>query len=251
MAAAQSPARGPRRRGRWTAEDIRRDLLCYAVTDRTWADGRTLPGMVRQALDGGATFMQLREKNLGHEEIVRVARQLAPLCAARDVPLVIDDDVEAAREAGVDGVHVGQSDMACERARAILGDDAIVGVSCQTVEQAVRAWNAGADYLGVGAMHPTATKPEAADVSWDELRHICSATPLPVVAIGGIDATNVRELRGTGVAGAAVVSAIFAAEDVAKATRELVESLRLQRGAFGAASLNGTGDGFLRGESIR
>ncbi|MGN0287075.1 MAG: thiamine phosphate synthase [Atopobiaceae bacterium] len=232
MAAAQSPACGPRRRGRWTAEDVRRDLLCYAVTDRTWAGGRTLPSMVRQALDGGATFMQLREKNLDHEGIVRMARQLAPLCAKQGVPLVIDDDVEAAREAGVDGVHVGQSDMACERARAILGDDAIVGVSCQTVEQAVRAWNAGADYLGVGAMHPTATKPEAADVSWDELRRICAATPLPVVAIGGVDASNVHELRGTGVAGAAVVSAIFAADDVTKATHELVQALNAQRDSF-------------------
>ena len=196
-------------------------MLLYAVTDRTWLGGRTLAECVQQAVDGGATFVQLREKEASHEEIAALARELLPICRKAGVPFVIDDEVEIAIEVGADGVHVGQDDMACERARALLGPDAIVGVSAQTVEQALDAQAAGADYLGVGALIPTPTKPDAVDVTFDELCAICAAVDIPVVGIGGLNKNTVEHLRGSGADGAAVVSAIFAADDCEAATREL------------------------------
>ena len=205
----------------WTRDDIRRSMLVYAVTDRAWLNGRTLAACVQQAIDGGATFVQLREKEASHDEIVALANELLPICRKAGVPFVIDDEVEIALEVGADGVHVGQEDMACERARAMLGPDAIVGVSAQTVEQALAAQAAGADYLGVGALIPTPTKPDAVDVTFDQLREICGAVDIPVVGIGGLNARTVDQLAGSGVDGAAVVSAIFAAEDCEVAAREL------------------------------
>lgn len=212
-------------RGAWRAEDIRRSMLLYAVTDRAWLAGRTLAACVREAVEGGATFVQLREKTAPHDEVLALARELVAVCHELGVPFVIDDDVEVALESGADGVHVGQSDMACEEARRILGPSAIVGVSAQTVAEARAAEAAGADYLGVGALHPTPTKPDAVDVTYDELRCICEAVSIPVVGIGGIDATTASELAGTGVAGGAVVSALFAAADVRAAAAELSREL--------------------------
>lgn len=211
----------PTARGSFSPEAIRRGMLLYAVTDRAWLDGRTLAGCVREAIAGGATFVQLREKDLTTEEIVAEAAEIIPVCRAAGVPFVIDDDVEAARRSGADGVHVGQSDTACAEARSALGPEAIVGVSAQTVEEALAAQAAGADYLGVGAMYGTPTKPDAVDVTFEELARICAAVDIPVTAIGGINARTMGSLAGTGVAGAAVVSAIFAAEDIEAATREL------------------------------
>ena len=206
---------------KWSLDAIRKSMLVYAVTDRAWLNGRTLAECVQQAVDGGATFVQLREKDASHDEIVRLANELLPLCRKAGVPFVIDDEVEIALEVGADGVHVGQDDMACERARAMLGPDAIVGVSAQTVGQALAAQAAGADYLGVGALIPTPTKPDAVDVTFDELRAICDAVDIPVVGIGGLNARTVAQLKGSHVDGAAVVSAIFAAEDCKAAAREL------------------------------
>ncbi|NJE81164.1 thiamine phosphate synthase [Olsenella sp. SW781] len=206
-------------------------MLLYAVTDRAWLDGRTLAGCVREAIAGGATFVQLREKDLTTEEIVAEAAEIIPVCRAAGVPFVIDDDVEAARRSGADGVHVGQSDTACAEARSVLGPEAIVGVSAQTVEEALAAQAAGADYLGVGAMYGTPTKPDAVDVTFEELARICAAVDIPVAAIGGINARTMGSLAGTGVDGAAVVSAIFAAEDIEAATREL---RRLAEAAVGS-----------------
>ena len=206
---------------KWSLDAIRKSMLVYAVTDRAWLNGRTLAECVQQAVDGGATFVQLREKDASHDEIVRLANELLPICRKAGVPFVIDDEVEIALEVGADGVHVGQDDMACERARAMLGPDAIVGVSAQTVEQALAAQAAGADYLGVGALIPTPTKPDAVDVTFDELRAICDAVDIPVVGIGGLNARTVAQLKGSHVDGAAVVSAIFAAEDCKAAAREL------------------------------
>ena len=205
----------------WSREDIRKSMLVYAVTDRAWLGGRSLVDCVQQAVEGGATFVQLREKEASHDEIAGLARELLPVCRAAGVPFVIDDEVEIALEVGADGVHVGQDDMACERARAILGPDAIVGVSAQTVEQALAAQAAGADYLGVGALIPTPTKPDAVDVTFEELRAICDAVDIPVVGIGGLNARTIGQLKDSGVDGAAVVSAIFAAEDCKAASREL------------------------------
>lgn len=212
-------------RGLWTPADIRRGMLLYAVTDSAWLHGRTLASCVREALAGGATFVQLREKHMSTDELVEEARTILPICREARVPFLIDDDVEAARLVGADGVHVGQSDTACAEARRILGPDAIVGVSAQTVEQAVAAEQAGADYLGVGALIPTPTKPDAVDVTPEELARICRAVGIPVVGIGGLHLSTVDILDGTGAAGAAVVSAIFAAEDIERDTRELAGKL--------------------------
>ena len=212
-------------RGPWTPEDIRRGMLLYAVTDSAWLHGRTLASCVREALAGGATFVQLREKHMTTDELVEEAKTILPICREARVPFLIDDDVEAARLVGADGVHVGQSDTACAEARRILGPDAIVGVSAQTVEQAVAAERAGADYLGVGALIPTPTKPDAVDVTPEELARICRAVGIPVVGIGGLHLSTVDILDGTGAAGAAVVSAIFAAEDIERDTRELAGKL--------------------------
>ena len=207
----------------WSREEMRESMLLYAVTDRAWLQGRTLADCVRQAIAGGATFVQLREKEAPREEVVALGRELAQICSEANVPFVIDDEVDIALEVGADGVHVGQDDMACEQARARLGREAIVGVSAQTVEQALAAQAAGADYLGVGALIPTQTKPDAVDVTFDELRAICDAVDIPVVGIGGLNVNTIGKFAGSGADGAAVVSAIFAAGDCEKAACELRE----------------------------
>lgn len=202
------------------------DLLLYAVTDRSWLDGETLYAQVEKALEGGATFMQLREKELDEESFYREAVELKELCHRYQVPFVINDNVEIAKKMDADGVHVGQSDMAATDVRKILGEDKILGVSAQTVEQAVLAQQIGADYLGVGAVFPTGTKADASEVSEETLKAICEAVEIPVIAIGGITAENLSELSGSGICGIAVVSAIFAAEDITKATQVLRERTR-------------------------
>ena len=205
----------------WSREAIRKSMLLYAVTDRAWLRGRSLTACVQQAIEGGATFVQLREKKAPREEVVMLARELQALCRETGVPFVINDEVDIALEVGADGVHVGQDDMACREARRRLGPDAIVGVSAQTVEQALKAQADGADYLGVGALIPTPTKPDAVDVTFGELRAICDAVDIPVVGIGGLNARTIDRLEGSGADGAAVVSAIFAADDCLEATCEL------------------------------
>ena len=225
MAADREQAATPARRGSWSPDDIRRAMRLYAVTDCAWLRGRTLAACVQEAVDAGATCVQLREKHLDTDAIVELAATILPICRAARVPFLIDDDVEAARRSGADGVHVGQSDVACADARRILGPDAIVGVSAQTVEEARAAEAAGADYLGVGALIPTPTKPDAVDVTKEELARICRAVKIPVVGIGGLHTGTLDVLAGTGVDGAAVVSAIFAADDIPAATRELAGAL--------------------------
>ena len=196
-------------------------LRLYAVTDRHWLNGRTLVECVEQAIDGGATFVQLREKDLDEAAFLNEARALKKLCSERGVPFVVNDNVMIAKEVGADGVHVGQSDASCLEARRILGPDAIIGVSAQTVEQAVLAEKQGADYLGVGAVFATGSKADAESVSFETLKAICGAVKIPVVAIGGISAGNVHELKGSGIAGVSVISAIFANDDIAAATKKL------------------------------
>ena len=210
-----------RERGKWSAEAIRCALKLYAVTDNAWLGERSLAQCVEAALAGGATFVQLRDKQATGDALRAEAEELLALCRAAGVPFVVNDDVEAARIAGADGVHVGQDDAACVEAREKLGPDAIVGVSVQTVEQALVAQADGADYLGVGAVFGTPTKPDAADVGTDGLRAIVAAVDIPVVAIGGVNAATVPCLSELDVDGAAVVSAIFAADDIEAATREL------------------------------
>ena len=202
------------------------DLLLYAVTDRTWLGGRTLKEQVEDSLKGGATMIQLREKHLDREAFLAEALELKALCKYYHVPFLVNDDVELAVQAGADGVHVGQHDMEAGQVRAKIGPDKILGVSAQTVDQALRAQAAGADYLGVGAVFPTGTKDDADAVSYDTLRDICRAVDIPVVAIGGIGRSNVKALAGSGICGIAVVSAIYAQPDVEAAARELLDLTR-------------------------
>ena len=199
----------------------KQDLLLYAVTDRSWLHGRTLYEQVEEALQGGATFVQLREKELDEEAFLKEALEIKELCRRYQVPFVIDDDVELARKVDADGVHVGQNDMEAGNVRALLGEDKILGVSAQTVEQAILAEQRGADYLGVGAVFHTDSKADAQAVSYDTLKAICQAVKIPVVAIGGIGRGNVQELKGSGICGIAVISAIFGAANIREATSEL------------------------------
>ena len=198
-------------------------LLLYAVTDSTWLNGRSLPDCVRAAIEAGVTFVQLREKYASFAQKVELARAIVPICRAAGVPFVIDDDVDVALAAGADGVHVGQDDLACAEARRLLGPHAIVGVSAHNVAEALAAQAQGADYLGSGALVATSTKSDVTPLPPDGLAAICAAVDIPVVGIGGLNASNIPQFRGLGCAGAAVVSAIFAADDISAATRELRE----------------------------
>ena len=196
-------------------------LRLYAVTDRAWLRGRTLFEQVEDALRGGATMVQLREKALDEDAFLREAIALAKLFHRYGVPLLINDNVEIARRSGADGVHVGQEDMAAEEVRGILGSDMIVGVTAKTVEQALRAQDAGADYLGSGAVFGSSTKLNAKPMTRETLSAITRAVSIPVVAIGGIHSGNILELAGTGIVGVAVVSGIFAAENIEEECRRL------------------------------
>ncbi|MDD4844310.1 MAG: thiamine phosphate synthase, partial [Anaerotignum sp.] len=201
----------------------KKSLLLYAVTDRAWLNGRELAEDVEKALQGGATFVQLREKDATFDEFVEQAKEVKEVCKKYGVPFVINDNIEVALAVDADGIHVGQSDMEAGSVRQRLGRDKIIGVSTRTVEEALLAQERGADYLGVGAMFQTSTKLDAADVTFQELREICNAVEIPVVAIGGISSKNVEELQGTGIDGVAVVSALFAAEDIKQASVEMKE----------------------------
>lgn len=200
-------------------------MKVYAVTDRSWLHGESLYSQVQKALEGGATFIQLREKNLDQESFLQEAKEIKSLCKEYHVPFVINDNVEIALAMDADGVHVGQSDMEAMDVRQKLGKDKIIGVSAQTVEQALLAEKHGADYLGVGAVFPTSSKEDAAEIPKEVLQNICKAVSIPVVAIGGINKDNIKELKGSGIQGVAVISAIFAQKDITKATLELKEQV--------------------------
>ena len=198
------------------------DLLLYAVTDRAWLKhDESLADAVELALKGGTTFLQLREKHLNEEAFLNEAREIKEVCRRYNVPFIINDNVEIAMAVDADGVHVGQSDMEAGDVRAAIGPTKILGVSAQNVEQALLAQERGADYLGVGAVFATESKDDADDVSHDTLRAICEAVDIPVVAIGGITRENVQQLAGRGLAGVAVISAIFAQPDIEGAAADL------------------------------
>lgn len=197
------------------------DLWLYAVTDRHWLKDETLENQVEKALQGGATFLQLREKSLDDDIFLAEAKEIQKLCKKYQVPFVINDNVDIALAIDADGVHVGQSDMEALDVRKRLGPDKIIGVSAQNVQQALLAQKHGADYLGVGAVFPTGSKDDAEDVSFETLKAICQAVDIPVIAIGGITKENVSELKGSGICGIAVISAIFAQKDIKAATKEL------------------------------
>ncbi len=209
----------------------RKTLLLYAVTDRAWLAGRALAGQVEEALLGGATFVQLREKELPWDASLAEAFRIREVTSRFHVPFVINDNIELALASGADGAHVGRRDRAVSEARALLGAGRILGASVQTAEQAIRAERDGADYLGVGAVFPTSSKPDADSVSLQTLRDICACVSIPVVAIGGITEHNVMRLAGSGIAGIAVISALFSGPDAAKAARSLRR--RCGEAAFG------------------
>lgn len=211
----------------------RRRLELYAITDRSWIQTsndyhkniQAVARQVEQALKGGVTMIQMREKNLSSEEMIEEAIVLKELCHKYQVPFLINDYVELAKEVGADGVHVGQSDKSVTEARNLLGKDAIIGATAKTVEQALVAQKQGADYLGSGAVFGSTTKSDAKSMSHELLEEITNAVHIPVVAIGGINEANVMQLSGSGIAGVAVIGGIFGQQDICKASQELVKKL--------------------------
>lgn len=201
-------------------------LLLYAVTDRSWTGQQSLYEQIEEALKGGVTMVQLREKQLSEDELVAEAIQIKELCHRYEVPLIINDNVDAALKSGADGVHVGIEDASVSEIRRRAGDDFIIGATAKTTEQAKAAEAAGADYLGVGAVFPSPTKKNAIRITPQDLREICGSVAIPAVAIGGITGDNVSEIKGGGMAGVAVVSAIFAAQDIQKAVAELKRKVK-------------------------
>lgn len=199
----------------------REQLLLYAITDAKADNGRLVYERVERALMGGAAMIQLREKELGKEEIISVAKRLLPICHSYEAPLIINDDPFIAAESGADGVHVGLSDMSAKEVRNRFGQELIVGVTAKTVAQAKSAEEQGADYIGVGAVFPSPTKENAVRITYRELCEITASVSIPSVAIGGITEQNALSLKNSGISGIAVVSALFKAQDITNAARRL------------------------------
>lgn len=210
-------------------KQIKNELLLYAVTDSSWLAGRTLPQCVKEAILGGVTMVQLREKALDYSSFLSLAREVQAVCRRYQVPFLINDNLDVAIEIDADGIHVGQDDLSVEAIKARWSREKIIGVSAQTTAQALAAESAGADYLGVGAVFPTGTKKDAVEVSAAELKAIISAVKIPVCAIGGIHQDNIAQLYGSGIAGVALVSEIFQQKDIqenARILRDLVSPLQ-------------------------
>lgn len=197
------------------------DLLLYAVTDRSWLKGNSLASQVERALRGGVTFVQFREKETDGKGILQEVREIRKICQRYQVPFLINDNVELALAADADGVHVGQNDMEAGEVRKRIGSEKILGVSVHSVEEAVLAQQRGADYLGAGAVFSTSTKKDTKGLTYHTLKFICQAVDIPVVAIGGIGKDNICRLSGSGICGVAVVSAIFAQDEIEQAASEL------------------------------
>lgn len=212
---------------KFTNDEIRKGMLLYAVTDRIWLkEGQTLLSVCEEILNNGATFLQIREKDLDAASFQEEAAQLKDLCIRHKVPYVVNDSVEIAMAIDADGVHVGQSDIKGRDIRSMIGENKILGISAGTVEEAIAAEKAGADYIGVGAVFGTSTKKDARNLTVEKLKEITNAVSIPVVAIGGINSKNLMELSGSGVDGVAVVSAIFASENPGQATALLLKLAR-------------------------
>lgn len=199
----------------------KKHMLLYAVTDRAWAGKQNLYQQVESALKGGATCVQLREKKLNDFDFLAEAMEISGLCKRYGIPLFINDNVDIAIQCKAEGIHVGQKDMKAAQVRQLVGDNMMIGVSVHSVEEAMEAVTNGADCLGVGAMFATSTKTDADSLDCTVLRDICHAVDIPVVAIGGINRSNIMQLSGTGVDGVALVSAIFASNDIENECRTL------------------------------
>ncbi len=213
--------------------DMKEQLKVYAVTDSRWLKGRSLKSVVEEAVRGGATMVQIREKEMDTEALTALASEIREVTDRYGVPLLIDDDAEAARRSGAAGVHIGQNDMDPAEARNIIGAEGILGITANTPEEAKKAEADGADYIGAGAVFGTSTKEDADLLGKDELTALCRAVSIPVVAIGGVKASNAADLRGTGIAGAAAVSDIFASDDITGAAARLADSVRAMLGRTG------------------
>lgn len=200
----------------------KKHMLLYAVTDRAWVGIKSLYEQVKEALENGVTCVQLREKELDESDFLKEAKQISTLCKEYKVPFIVNDNVNIAIACKADGIHIGQEDMELTNVRKLVGEDMIIGVSAHTVEEAIKAQEGGADYIGIGAVFATSTKTDVDVLSFETLRSICEAVDIPTVAIGGIKKDNICKLKGSGIDGVAVVSAIFAAKDIATATKELL-----------------------------
>lgn len=200
----------------------KKHMLLYGVTDRAWTGEKSLYTQVKEALKGGVTCIQLREKSLNDEEFLKEARKISALCREYKVPFIINDNVNVAIACNADGIHIGQDDMDLKTVRSLVGEDMIIGVSTHNVEEAKKAQIEGADYIGIGAVFNTSTKNNTKPISFDELKAVCEAVDIPKVAIGGINGENVLDLKGSGIDGVAVVSAIFGAGDITGSTEELL-----------------------------
>lgn len=198
-------------------------MTLYAVTDRAWVGRQSLYEQIEAAINGGATCIQLREKELGEIEFLKEATEISALCKSRGVPLIINDNVDIAVKCGADGVHVGQDDMSVAQVRRIVGSEMIIGASAHSVEEALEAVKNGADYLGAGAVFATSTKSDTSILPMETLKYICRAADVPVVAIGGINKENIMKLSGSGVDGVALVSAVFSADDIEQECRLLLK----------------------------
>ena len=200
----------------------KKHMILYAVTDRAWVGTKSLYEQVKEALENGVTCVQLREKELDESDFLKEAKQISTLCKEYKVPFIVNDNVNIAIACKADGIHIGQEDMELTNVRKLVGEDMIIGVSAHTVEEAIKAQEGGADYIGIGAVFATSTKTDVDVLSFDTLKSICEAVDIPTVAIGGIKKDNICKLKGSGIDGVAVVSAIFAAKDIATATKELL-----------------------------
>ena len=200
----------------------KKHMLLYAVTDRAWVGTKSLYEQVKEALENGVTCLQLREKELDESDFLKEAEQISALCKEYKIPFIVNDNVNIAIACKADGIHIGQEDMELTNVRKLVGEDMIIGVSAHTVEEAIKAQEGGADYIGIGAVFATSTKTDVDVLSFETLRSICEAVDIPTVAIGGIKKDNICKLKGSGIDGVAVVSAIFAANDIATATKELL-----------------------------
>lgn len=202
------------------------DLLLYAITDRRNLDKKVFFEKIEEALQGGVTILQLREKELDEDSFINEAIEVKNICRKHGVPLIINDNVNVALKSGADGVHVGIEDMPIDEIRRTVPDSFIIGATCKTVEQAQSAERLGADYMGVGAVFPSPTKKNAVRITREHLKEICASVSIPAVAIGGISLENVDELKGGGMSGIAVVSAVFSADDIQKAASLLKEKAK-------------------------
>lgn len=202
------------------------DLTLYFITDSTGLDENEFLKRAEEALQGGVTLLQLREKNKTTREYMALAQKVHELTRKYGVPLIIDDRLDVAMAVDAEGVHLGQSDLPVRVARELFGEEKIIGATAKTVEQAEEAYQQGADYLGVGAIYPTTTKVKTVLTSTKMLEKICRAVPVPVNAIGGLKKDNIDVLKGIPIAGICVVSAIMKADEPKEAARELKEAVR-------------------------